>query len=404
MIADVVQLVRVEGEFDTDPDFLVQQEQVDIVQQWGHILLAKGIVTAASNHNCAVDRQVRHGVAKAGARSLTIRFNWHELALNHFSVDSDWLEVAKFIHEFAITLLSTEVVDTILNRVTLSLLKLVFSIQISRRNDSTGPALNNGQHGLSTALQLQLDPLTCVHMEDNHILANHAILSLTSVNHHTSLVSDSGVIFSRSDGNTFSLDHVNGGGLQIVLKHLISALSHLPLAVEMETTTENEQFLLVMDGGVALTTLNLLLRGEINFFPVDAVAHHSRANDFFDRLAVHATDHVAGVAASGEGCGFTRRRHPGFTLRLNTNFSSKAFSFLHSLHKGLDTSSELLSQLIPGNVVCRIGSESSTSIVFTLLRLNKQNFLLNSISLLHKSLLPLMGKRVFKRLVKKAGV
>jgi len=40
VVVDVVEFVRIETELQLDPHFLVQQEQVDIVQQWCNVLLA----------------------------------------------------------------------------------------------------------------------------------------------------------------------------------------------------------------------------------------------------------------------------------------------------------------------------------------------------------------------------
>jgi hypothetical protein len=51
VVADVVKLVAVVGELHANPNFLVKQKEVDIVQQWRDIVLAKGIVAAASNND-----------------------------------------------------------------------------------------------------------------------------------------------------------------------------------------------------------------------------------------------------------------------------------------------------------------------------------------------------------------
>lgn len=98
---------------------------MDVVEKWCHVLLAQAVITATSNHNCRINGQVGHGVAEPRAGRLTIGLNWNKFTLNHFAVNCYGLEVSKFVHKLSITLLTTEVVNAILDCITLSLLELV---------------------------------------------------------------------------------------------------------------------------------------------------------------------------------------------------------------------------------------------------------------------------------------
>ena len=67
MVADVRQTVRVVGVLDLDPDLLVEQKQVHVVQERGWTLLAERVVSATSHNNRGVDGQVGHRVTEARA-------------------------------------------------------------------------------------------------------------------------------------------------------------------------------------------------------------------------------------------------------------------------------------------------------------------------------------------------
>jgi len=146
---------------------------------------------------------------------------------------------------------------------------------------------------------------------------------------------------------------------------------------------------------VALAALNYLLGGEVDLFPVDLIAHDASSHDFFDRLTAHAADHIARVTAGCQSRRFSWWGDPLLAALLHAHFSSEAFALLHTLHKGLDASSELLCELVAGNIICWVSSECTTSIVFGLLRLNVYNLLTRTISL-HESLLATGRQRVMR--------
>lgn len=156
-------------------------------------------------------------MTKSGAWWLTICLDLNEFTLNNLAVDCHRLEVSQFIHKFSITLLSSEIVNTILNCITFALLKLILLVQVSGRDDCARATLNHWQHSLGTWFQLQFHPFKRIHMEHNHVLRNHSILSLTAVDDHASLVCGRRVVLPGSNADTFSLDHIDSAGLQVVL-------------------------------------------------------------------------------------------------------------------------------------------------------------------------------------------
>ena len=97
MVADVVHLVGVVGVLHLDPNFLVEQEEVQVVKQRRDILFAKVVVAAASDENAVVHREVRHGVAEARRRRISAGFERDELAIHDFAVNGGWLEIPHLV-------------------------------------------------------------------------------------------------------------------------------------------------------------------------------------------------------------------------------------------------------------------------------------------------------------------
>lgn len=185
--------------------------------------------------------------------------------------------------------------------------------------------------------QLDFHPFSCVHVEHNHILADHSIFSLATVHNHASLIDRRRMILPRANTDSLRLHHLNTSRRQIILQYLIGALSDLPLPVKLETAAKYIQLLLVVDRGVTLSAQDLLLRLERRLLPDDGLAHYAGADDLFDWLLVHATDHVCVVTVRRQGGRLTRRRDPALALGLDPNFGAESFSLLHTLHERLDT-------------------------------------------------------------------
>lgn len=119
MVANVVKFIAVEAKFDLYPNFLVQQEQVNVVEKRGDLLFAESIVPASRNDDGRAAGQVRHRVAETGAWRLPCSLYSHKIALDHFAVNSDWLEVPQLVGQLAISLFATKEIDAIHNRITL---------------------------------------------------------------------------------------------------------------------------------------------------------------------------------------------------------------------------------------------------------------------------------------------
>ena len=94
MVADEVHPVTVVTVLDVDPHFLVQQEQVQVIQQRRDVHLAKVVVSTTNDENTVVHGQVGHRVSESGTGRLSTTLDWHELAVNNLSVNSHWLEIA----------------------------------------------------------------------------------------------------------------------------------------------------------------------------------------------------------------------------------------------------------------------------------------------------------------------
>lgn len=175
-------------------------------------------------------------------------------------------------------------------------------------------------------------------MVHNHVLTEHTIFRLTPIDYHRPFISYSTMILSCTNRNTFSLQNIDRSLINVVFYYLICAFSYLTLSIEHKTTSKNKKFALILNRRVALTTLDILLRCEANFFPWYWIAHNLRTSNIFDWFIVHSSYHVEWVTALSYCCTLTRRRNPSFTCWLNTDFCSETFALLHALNITLKTS------------------------------------------------------------------
>lgn len=51
VIVNVVKFVRVITKLQLDPNLLIEQEQINVIKQWSHILFAEAVITATRHHN-----------------------------------------------------------------------------------------------------------------------------------------------------------------------------------------------------------------------------------------------------------------------------------------------------------------------------------------------------------------
>lgn len=254
----------------------------------------------------------------------------------------------------------------------LSCFERIFGSRVFGWNYRARTTLNHWLHKCIGLLEEQFDPFGCIHVEHQHVLAHHSVLSLTSVHDHWALIHDGWVILSRADWNSFGLHDLDVALLKIILQNLVGALAQLSLTVELEASAENIQFLIVTDRCVALAALNLLLWREIHFFPLDIVTHNSSFYDLLDWLLVHASNHVATIPGWGHSSRLTWWWDPLLTWRLDMDLSPEPFSFLHPLDEWLNTSCKFLSQFISGDVVSWCRYEGTSCIILLNFRLNIQ--------------------------------
>ena len=97
-------------------------------------------------------------------------------------------------------------------------------------------------------------------------------------------------------------------------------------------------------------------------------------SNFFVRIVVKASNQVAAPVAEGQSRVLARSRNP-ILMGRGCQLSVEGFSLLHALDIGLQTSGQLLCQLVPWNVVTWIGSEQLRAIAVVLLwRVNVLQF------------------------------
>lgn len=76
-------------------------------------------------------------------------------------------------------------------------------------------------------------------MEDDQVLADHAVLCLATIDDHGSFIGSRRVILARTNADPLSLKHFNSGSLEVVLQNLIGALAHLSLTIELEAASKD---------------------------------------------------------------------------------------------------------------------------------------------------------------------
>jgi len=179
-------------------------------------------------------------------------------------------------------------------------------------------------------------------VEHYHLLGDHSVLRLPTIDNHRPLVSNGCVVLTRANANTFGLEDIDRLIDHIVLEDLVCALANLSLPIKLEAAPKHIDLILVRNCSVALAALNHFLRTKVHFFPQDNVALNLPFDDLLDGLTVHASNHVGMVSNRSYGGRLTRGRHPWLTLDLHSHLSSKSLTFLHTLDEGLNASGQLL--------------------------------------------------------------
>ena len=93
MIADVIHPFTCHGVLDNKPDFLIEQEQGQIIEEGSFVLLTQFIISATCDKQCTIAGQVAQGMTKSRRGWLTLGFDRGELSVYDLPVDDDRLEV-----------------------------------------------------------------------------------------------------------------------------------------------------------------------------------------------------------------------------------------------------------------------------------------------------------------------
>ena len=120
LVTNVVESVAVVAVLDLEPNFLVEQKQMQVVQKRRDVLLAQFVVATTGHEEGVICGQVTHGVAEAGARGVATSFDVDELTVNHLAVNRYRFEIAKFVaQKLSVLTTATEEINALLHHIAL---------------------------------------------------------------------------------------------------------------------------------------------------------------------------------------------------------------------------------------------------------------------------------------------
>lgn len=99
--------------FDAYPSLLIEEEQVDVVEEWRTQVFADLVVSATDDQKCLVTWEEGHLVTDSAAWWITLLFDLLPFCRHDFSLNAVWLEIFKLCQELAFGVLSTEVINAI---------------------------------------------------------------------------------------------------------------------------------------------------------------------------------------------------------------------------------------------------------------------------------------------------
>lgn len=176
-----------------------------------------------------------------------------------------------------------------------------------------GAACSLDERG-NSVLNSYFGPFEVVHVvevQNNHLVHEHTVLLLTSVDDHALADHHSRVILPRSDRITSSSGD-EAVGLAIVKdNHNSGAFADSTFGVEVVTPTEHEHLSVITDCRVTLSTLDSIFPCRERYtFPFDSIADNSRFGYFLNRLKVHSSCKVRLVVSGRNLRAFTWSRSP----------------------------------------------------------------------------------------------
>lgn len=125
-------MIRIKGILYLNPNFLIDKEQIDIVQKACDVGFVACVVSTTTNDDCVAYWQKTHSVIRTSTRWLTRALYILEFASDHLMVDCFGLEVPYLIFDqLAIGGSTSEVVDSFLNFVTLKFINKLNNLPFS---------------------------------------------------------------------------------------------------------------------------------------------------------------------------------------------------------------------------------------------------------------------------------
>lgn len=112
LVADEVDALGCDRVLHLQPEFLVEQEQVDVVEEGGGILLAHLVVAAAHDNQTVVGGEVVHGVSETGHGCLSTHLNRSELTVYDLLVNGVGLEEAQAVLGLTLLILTAKEVNS----------------------------------------------------------------------------------------------------------------------------------------------------------------------------------------------------------------------------------------------------------------------------------------------------
>ena len=145
-----------------------------------HLLVKEEKILTSCDQDGVIARKECHSVTESGCRRLALNLELHELSMHNLTVNDDRLEVSKLVLEFALCVLSSEEIDSILDGVALRAELLVIYSRFRRLYRAAG-TLNERSH---TLLELDLHPFHILKVAHDHLVVEHSTLSLSTVDDH----------------------------------------------------------------------------------------------------------------------------------------------------------------------------------------------------------------------------
>ena len=113
LVADEVDALGCDRVLHLQPELLIQEEQIDVVEEGRSILLAHLVVTTTHDNQTVVGWQVVHSMTETGHRSLTAHLDRGKLTVDHLLVNSVGLEEAEAVLRLTLLIFAAKEVNAL---------------------------------------------------------------------------------------------------------------------------------------------------------------------------------------------------------------------------------------------------------------------------------------------------